>query len=399
MAAVPGSLFRRILFWAHLSCGVVAGAFILAMSVTGALLTYEHQFMDAAAARNHVEVPAGGTPLDADALAAKARVATQGKARLSLVFDADPTAPVTASRGREGSALLHPYTGEVLVDASAGRRAFFRVVENWHRWLGGDSRSVRATLIDYGNLLFLFLVISGVYVWLPQVWRWRTVRGLVLFQAKYVNGKMRDFNWHHVFSVWMLIPLLLISASGVVMSFDWANRLVFAAYGEEAPQRRGPPGGPAGGPTGGPAGAEARGPRPEVDSPAEQASLESLRAAAAGQVANWRRLTVPVGATGERVEIVAELQSAERRAPRQTVTLNARDASVLEVARPQGASMQSPGQRARSWFRLVHTGEQYGVIGQTLAGLASLAACFLVYTGLALAWRRLVRPLFRTATG
>jgi uncharacterized iron-regulated membrane protein len=394
MAAVPGSLFRRVLFWAHLSCGVAAGVFILAMSVTGVLLTYEHQLVDAAAARNHVEVPAGGAPLDADTLAAKARAATQGKARLSLVFDADPTAPVTASRGREGSALLNPYTGEVLADATAGRRAFFRVVENWHRWLGGDSRSVRATLIDYGNLLFLFLVVSGIYVWLPQVWRWRTVRGLVLFQTKYVNGKMRDFNWHHVFSVWMLIPLLLISTSGVVMSFDWANRLVYAAYGEEAPQRRGTPGGQPG--------SEARGPRPGADAPPEapvaQASLESLRATAAGQVANWRRLTLPVGAPGERMEIVAELQSTERRAPRQTVTLSARDASILDVSRPQGASMQSPGQRARSWFRLVHTGEQYGVIGQTLAGLASLAACLLVYTGLALAWRRLVRPLFRTAT-
>ena len=61
---------------------------------------------------------------------------------------------------------------------------------------------------------------------------------------------------------------------------------------------------------------------------------------------------------------------------------------------PLGAA-QTAGQRARSWFRFVHTGEQYGVIGQTIAGIASLAACFLVYTGLALAWRRLIRPLFR----
>jgi uncharacterized iron-regulated membrane protein len=43
----------------------------------------------------------------------------------------------------------------------------------------------------------------------------------------------------------------------------------------------------------------------------------------------------------------------------------------------------------------VHTGEQYGIVGQTIALLASLAACFLVYTGLALAWRRLIRPLYR----
>ena len=43
MSPVPGSLFRRILFWAHLSCGVSFGLIILLMSATGVLLTYEHQ--------------------------------------------------------------------------------------------------------------------------------------------------------------------------------------------------------------------------------------------------------------------------------------------------------------------------------------------------------------------
>ena len=36
-----------------------------------------------------------------------------------------------------------------------------------------------------------------------------------------------------------------------------------------------------------------------------------------------------------------------------------------------------------------------GVAGQTIAAVASLAACFLAYTGLALAWRRLILPLYR----
>jgi hypothetical protein len=55
----------------------------------------------------------------------------------------------------------------------------------------------------------------------------------------------------------------------------------------------------------------------------------------------------------------------------------------------------SRGSKLRRWFRFIHTGEQYGVIGQTIAGLSTLAACFLVYTGLALSFRRLILPLFR----
>jgi uncharacterized iron-regulated membrane protein len=395
MAAVPGSLFRRVLFWAHLGSAVVAGVFILLMSITGVLLTYEHQMVDSAVRRNHVTPPASATLLDADSLALLARRDLPAGARPSLVFDADPTAPVTVSRGRDGALLLNPYDGSVIEDAATGRREFFRIVENWHRWLSGDSRGTGAKLIDYGNLLFLFIVVSGIYIWLPKVWRWRNLRGLMLFQRSYINGKVRDFNWHHVFSFWMLIPLFVISMSGVVISFDWANRLVFAAYGEAAPQRRaGGAGGPAAAPTGQP-GTRGDGTLAEGQ-PALRASLESLRQVAIAQTPGWNRLTLPLAMEGAQIEIALEISSTERRPPRQTVTLNTADASVIRVQPPQ-ANTQTPGQRARLWMRLAHTGEQYGIVGQTIAGLASLAACFLVYTGLALAWRRLVRPLFRRA--
>jgi uncharacterized iron-regulated membrane protein len=401
MASVTGSVFRRILFWAHLSSAVTAGLFILVMSVTGVLLTYEHQMIDRAAHRNHIARDSDASLLDADRLARIARE-NAGGGRPSLVFDADPTAPVTVTRGRDASLLLNPVDGLLIKDAAAGQREFFRVMTNWHRRLAGDNNSTRAKLIDYSNLLFLFIVASGVYLWLPHVWRWRNLRGLMFFQTRYVNAKVRDFNWHHVFGFWMLIPLFVISLSGVVMSFDWANRLVYAAYGEEAPQRRAAPAAP--GNADGPAapgavrGNERAGIQGNLaaEAASSRASLEDLRQAAIAQTPSWKRMTLPVATEGEQVEIVLELKSTERRPPRQTVVLNSADASVIRVQPPQVAA-QTPGQKARSWMRFAHTGEQYGIVGQTIAGIASLAACFLVYTGLALAWRRLIRPLFRQA--
>ncbi len=390
MSTIPGSLFRRVLFWAHLSCGVTAGLIIVLMSATGVLLTYEHQMMDSPAQRNHVAVPPGTARLSADELAARAQAIAGDAARLSLVFDVDPHAPVTASAGRSTAALLNPYTGEAIADGTAGRRAFFAAVERLHRWMGGDPRGKAANLIDVANLLFLFIIASGIYLWLPAVWRWRTVRGLVMFRTKYVNSKVRDFNWHHVFSIWALIPLFVIALSGVVMSYPWANRAVFAMFGEQAPQRGPPPG--AGGPGAGPE--RVRGPAPAAAPVAASASLEQLLDAARAQESNWQRITLPLQARGGRVTVAVELNSTERRAPRRTITLDAGDARVIE-APPVQAIAQSPGQRARTWLRFAHTGEQYGFAGQTIAGLASLAACFLAYTGLALAWRRLIVPLYR----
>jgi uncharacterized iron-regulated membrane protein len=400
VSTVPGSLFRRILFWAHLSCGVSAGLIILLMSATGVLLTYEHQMVDRAARSAYATTAPGSARLTADELAARAGALAAPGARLSLVFDADPAAPVTASAGRQTVALLNPYTGESMPDGAAGHRAFFQKVERLHRWMGGDARGTAASLIDIANLLFLFIVISGIYLWLPAVWRWRTVRGLVLFRMKYLNGKVRDFNWHHVFSVWMLIPLFLIALSGVVMSYPWANQLVYAAFGEQLPQRGGPPGGGpgGGGPGAGPPGlrGEPRGDAPAAAVATPAASLQQLLDAATATEGNWQRATLTLPVNGERTNVAVELKSSERRAPRRTITLSTMDASVI-AAPPIPVLNQSAGQRARTWFRFVHTGEQYGFIGQTIAGLASLAACFLVYTGLALAWRRLIVPLYRRA--
>ena len=393
MAAVSGSAFRRILFWTHLGSGIVAGILILLMSVTGVLLTYEHQIVASAEGRNRATATAGSQRLSIDELARAARTAAGEAPRVSLVISAEATAPVAVSTGRETVALLNPFTGATVKDASAAPRGFFRTIEDWHRWMGGDPRSTRANLLDYANLLFLFITVSGLYLWLPAVWRWRTVRGLLLFQRRYINAKVRDFNWHHVFGAWMLVPLFVIALSGVVMSFPWANNAVYAAFGEAPPQRGGPPGAP--GPQG-PDGAQGRSgaARPDgADAVASGASLQQLFDAAAMQLPDWQRITLPLVQRGSRVELAVDLKSEERRPPRRTVVLDAASATVIEV---RGSNVPEPtaGQKARTWFRFAHTGEQYGIVGQTLAGLASLAACFLVYTGLALAWRRLVRPLF-----
>ena len=394
MSPVPGSTFRRALFWAHLTCGVTAGLLILLMSVTGVLLAYERQVVDSAAQRNRVEPVPGTARLDADTLAGIARTALPSNARVSLIFNSDPAQPVVAQAGRDLSLLLDPYTGAVIDDASASWRGFFRIVENWHRWLGGKPQSTRANLLDFANLLFLFIIASGIYLWLPAVWRWRTLRGLMLFQTRYVNARVRDFNWHHVFSFWMLLPLFVIALSGVVMSYGWANNLVYAAFGEQAPQRGGPPGLTG---QGGPGGGTRNVRPPQPGANASRASLQAMLNVASNQVPGWRRITIPMPNPAGTVDIVIELQSTESRPPRQTLTLNTQDASLVRLTPPPapGSVAQSPGQRARIWFRLAHTGEQYGIAGQTLAGIASLAACFLAYTGLALAWRRLITPLLK----
>ena len=62
--------------------------------------------------------------------------------------------------------------------------------------------------------------------------------------------------------------------------------------------------------------------------------------------------------------------------------------SSAEVVKWEPYAGASPGRKLRIWVRGLHTGEALGFVGQTIAGLASLGGCFLVWTGIATAWRR-----------
>ena len=51
------------------------------------------------------------------------------------------------------------------------------------------------------------------------------------------------------------------------------------------------------------------------------------------------------------------------------------------------------GKQWRFWVRWLHTGESGGIWGQTLSLIAVCGALLLVWTGFALAWRRLRRAM------
>ncbi len=65
------------------------------------------------------------------------------------------------------------------------------------------------------------------------------------------------------------------------------------------------------------------------------------------------------------------------------------DRKTGEVTKWEPFSSLTAGRQIRSFLRFTHTGEVGGFIGQTIAGIVSLGAIFLVWTGFALSWRRL----------
>jgi uncharacterized iron-regulated membrane protein len=255
----------------------------------------------------------------------------------------DAAVTISARRGDE-TLFVNAYTGAVLGSGGAPAvRGFFRSVTEWHRWLAmqGDMRAFGRGITGASNLGFLFLVSSGVYLWWPRTWTWRQLRNITWFRRG-LPGKAREFNWHNTIGFWCCVPLFVIVISGVVMSYPWANALVYRVAGEEAPgqgqgQQRGP-------------------------------------------------------GDGRRAATLSVVYMSDDAKPqnRTQVTIDSKTGAVI---RSESFANYSRGRQLRTWMRFAHTGEFYGVIGQTIAALASTGAALLVYTGLSLAFRRLWRSM------
>lgn len=342
-------MIRKTLFWLHLIAGVLAGLVILIMSVTGVLLTYEKQILI------RDEKPAA--------------VATSDSVETLLT-----SAPAGAA-----NVVLRRDELPILAQQDPKLRAFFREVEDWHRWLAmsQDSRTTGRAITGASNFAFLLIVVSGLVLWFPRKWSWKNVRAVTWFRTG-LSAKARDFNWHNTAGFWCCVPLFFIVLSGVVMSYPWANDLVYTMNGVQPPAGKGKA---KGGQNKGKGGERA------AAGPVSTYHLDPMVSVIKRYEPEWRTIsfTAPQNDNAP-VTFTVETGTGGQPQYRASVTL---DRESGEITREERFTDQDAGRQARSWMRFVHTGEYYGVTGQTIAGIASLGGVLLVWTGIALAYRRL----------
>lgn len=361
------------------------------MSVTGVILTYERQMLAAEVSHFSADPPAGAVREPIESLVTAVRRTDSQFTTTSVRLSSDPRAPALLSAGGDGSRYVNVYSGEVLGAPPERLDSFFNAVTGWHRWFNvqGDGRAPWRAITGASNLAFLFLIVSGIYLWLPKIWKWAAFKAHLLFNRQAMRGKARDYNWHHVLGIWTAIPLFVVVATATVFSYPWASNAVYRVFGEEPPTRGGPPPAAAGSSASnamlGAQNPTAGGTRP--------LTFDALFERAARQVDNWKTITMTLPSSDEATASFAIDQgNGGQPQLRHSLTLNTANG---DVASWEPFQSQSPGRRARSWVRFLHTGEALGIIGQTVAGIVSLTSVIMVWTGLALAYRRLIVPLYR----
>lgn len=360
-------LVRKTVFWLHLAIGLLAGILVLLMSVTGVMMAFERQIV-ARADGFRVTAPSQGSALGPEKLLEKIRNEKQPPSALG--FERDASKPVFYQFGKEKTLFADPYTGEPLGSGNTTVRGFFKFILSWHRWLGreGASQATGKAIIGIGNLMFLFLLVSGVFLWFPKRWTRSGMKAITLIQKR-LKGRARDWNWHNAFGFWAAIPLLAIVISGTVISQPWATALVFRLAGETPPPQ-----------------GERKKPAP-FTLPENLNGLDAALATVKSANPGWQNIQLQLPFANVATFAVSDSHRGRPDLRRQVTV----DLATSNIVKTEGLGDMGPGRQARTWIRWIHTGEAGGVPGQTIAGLAAAASAVLVWTGFALSWRRFTR--------
>lgn len=402
---------RAAAFWAHLIVAVMTGVVVVILCVTGVLLAYEPQVERLAelwGTRRPVAEPgARRLPTSALVVAATAAVAPGNLVR-SVGVSADPRVPARVrlflgeNERLSTTVLVDPIHGrivdadEVAADSERRRRVegTFTQLRGWHGWLGrrtSESTTVARLITGGSTVALVFLVVSGLFLWWPRRWTRSALRAIVV-PAWGRRGKARDFNWHNSLGFWAAPVLLAVALTGVWLSalhFEWARPVRHAATqalsrrsaGSSQPPvaaalaRRLPPEAVEGTP---------RGRGRDVPVVIDAAMLDTLWVRAARAVPpGWKGLDV-MFPTARDSTILARASYAKA----ETVDLELSPGGAILLWRHTPPAGGSDGDKVFRFMHDVHTGRVGGILGQTLALLASVVGVVLVWTGFSLALRR-----------
>jgi uncharacterized iron-regulated membrane protein len=357
--------FRRAVFLVHLTTGCLAAVVLFFLAATGFLLAWQKPVV-AWQERGFRSEPAPlAAPIALDKLEA---------------VDADPSRPVEIDFGRERRLFIDRFTGAIRGSGAARTRAFFASVTGLHRWFGtplSDHPSAKRVSGAF-TLGLLLLVGTGIFLWVPRIWTRQRLAAAMVPRFTF-RGRARERSWHNVAGIWSAVPLAAIALTGAILAFAWMTHLVYWAARSPEPATADR--------------VDEAAPKPahaDHARPGTEVSLQRIFEQTSKQAPGWRQIRIELPRpTADIVDTTVDFGNGSRPDQQMHIAYARSDGAALSLTT---FSTLSLGRQIRSFVKYIHTGEGGGFAGETVAGVASLGCCILVWTGLALA----IRPLLAT---
>ena len=225
---------------------------------------------------------------------------------------------------------------------------------DWHRYVGAGSenRTTGKAITGASNLAFLFIVVSGIYLWWPRSRNFQAIRSVTWFRRG-LTGKARDFNWHNVIGIWSASVLVVLTFTAMGISFPKTYEVIYSVTGIERPPT------PQNAPAPGARANTSAGPRELAPPPPPATGLDRVWMLAETQMPSWRSINMRLPQLAGQ-PVVFTMNDRDRLNPMARSTLTA-SAETVQVLRWEPYEKLTTGQRLRTWMRFGHTGELWGL--------------------------------------
>ncbi|WP_278379874.1 PepSY-associated TM helix domain-containing protein [Chryseobacterium arthrosphaerae] len=229
---------RKIAYQLHLWLGLTSGLIVVIMAATGCILTFEEELKHRVHPSRYYVENIGRKKLSLAELTEKAeKVLPEGLKVKRVVMPSDPSRTYifrTLKMDNEawtywGTYLYYyriyvdPYTGKVQ-EVEDAKKDFFEIVLDLHRRLLLGEK-IGKTITGYSTLIFAVILLSGLVIWYPRKMSKAMLKGMFFIKIS-ANWKRINYDVHNVLGFYAIIPLILISYSALIWSFEDVDKWV-----------------------------------------------------------------------------------------------------------------------------------------------------------------------------
>lgn len=224
-------VFRKIHLWLSIPLGLI----ITVICLSGAMLVFRDEIDELTHHDRYFVKDVIGDPLSIEVLADKVNSQLTDNSVTSVRVPADPDRNYVFGLAKNrSSAYVNPYTGELVDITQRAGDSFFGTMLRLHRWLLDGSRDLGKSIVGYTTLVFVFIIITGFFIWWPK--SRKQLKNRLQVKTKY-GIKRFWIDTHTTIGMYAFIGLLVLSLTGLTYSFRWYNKGFYKMFGVEVPEQ------------------------------------------------------------------------------------------------------------------------------------------------------------------
>lgn len=212
---------KKIIIFLHRWLGILSGAVVFFICLTGALLVFEKEIKTVTEQFQFVQI--SPSPVLTPATIVNIVQKETGK-KVSNISYPGPQKSVICTlktgkrRSKSELVYVNPYTGQVL-KVKELEKDFFKWLVNGHYYLWLPSKPGK-TVVASSTAIFLVLLISGMIIWFPG----KRSKIKQSFRIKWqASPKRLLYDLHNVLGFYSMLLLAILAISGLIFGFKWVD--------------------------------------------------------------------------------------------------------------------------------------------------------------------------------